>query len=82
MLTVINYLWKKLKNHLISALAGVAQWIECLPANQRVTSSIPSQGTCLDCRPGPQFGVRERQPHTDVSLPLCLPPFPSFPATP
>ena len=36
------------------ALAGVAQWIECLPANQRVTSSIPSQGTCLGCRPGPQ----------------------------
>ena len=25
----------------ITALAGVAQWTECLPANQRVTSSIP-----------------------------------------
>ena len=36
------------------ALAGVAQWIECQPANQRVTSSVPSQGTCLGCalRPG------------------------------
>ena len=29
-------------------LARVAQWIECWPMNQRVTGSIPSQGTCLD----------------------------------
>ncbi|KAF6078288.1 hypothetical protein HJG60_009149 [Phyllostomus discolor] len=29
------------------ALAGVAQWVECRPVNQRVTSLIPSQGTCL-----------------------------------
>ena len=36
------------------ALAGVAQWIECQTANQRVAGSIPSQGTCLGCRPGPQ----------------------------
>ena len=35
------------------ALAAVAQWIEHWPANQRVTGSIPSQGTCLGCRPGP-----------------------------
>ena len=28
-----------------SALAGVAQWIERQPTKQRVTSSIPSQGT-------------------------------------
>ena len=32
-------------------LGGVAQWVEC--AKQRVVSSIPSQGTCLGCRPGP-----------------------------
>ena len=38
----------------VHALAGVAQWIECQPVNQRVTSSIPSQGTCLGCGPGPQ----------------------------
>ena len=31
------------------ALAGVVQWIECRPANQRVACSIPSQGTCLGC---------------------------------
>ena len=60
-----------------TALAGVAQWIECRPVNQRVTGSIPSQGTCLGCRPGPQLGVHERQPHTDVFPPLFLPPFPS-----
>ena len=27
-----------------TALAGVAQWIECQPANQRVAGSIPSLG--------------------------------------
>ena len=58
-----------------SALAGVAQWIEHGTANQSVAGSIPSQGTCLGCRPGPQKGVHERQPHTAVSLPLFLPPF-------
>ena len=58
------------------ALAGVTQWTERRPANQRCAGSIPSQGTCLGCRPGPQLGVCERQPHIDVSLPLFLPPFP------
>ena len=59
------------------ALAGVAQWIECWPVNQTVADSIPSQGTCLGCRSGPQLGVCERQPHIDVpslspSFPLSL----------
>ena len=59
------------------ALAGVAQWIERqIGTNKSVTSSIPSQGTCLGCRPGPQWRAHERQPHIDVSLPLFLPPFP------
>ena len=61
-----------------TALAGVAQWIECWPVNQRIADSIPSQGTCLGCGPGPQMGVWERQPHIDFSLPLFLPPFPSL----
>ena len=52
------------------ALAGVAQWIESGPANQRVASSIPRQDTCLGCRPDPQLGVCKGQPHIDVSLPL------------
>ena len=38
----------------LCALAGVAQWIEREPANQRVAGLIPSQGTCLGCRPVPQ----------------------------
>ena len=36
------------------ALAGVAQWIECRPVNQRVAGLIPGEGTCLGCRPGAQ----------------------------
>ena len=59
------------------ALAGLVQGIECRPVNQRVTSSIPSQGTCLGCVPRLQSGAHKRQPHIDVSLPLFLPPFPS-----
>ena len=39
------------------ALAGVVQWIERWPEKQRVISSIPSQGTCLGFRPGPQLGA-------------------------
>ena len=56
-------------------LAGVAQWTEHQPGNQRVTSSIPSQGTCLGCRPCPQQGCM-RGNHTlkvlslSPSLPL------------
>ena len=55
-------------------LAGVTQWIECCPSNQRVAGSTPSQSTCLGCEPGPQVGAHERQPHIEVSLPLFLPP--------
>ena len=36
------------------ALAGVAQWIERRPVNQRIAGSIPSQGPCLGFGPGPQ----------------------------
>ena len=60
------------------ALAGVAQWIEHWPVNQRVSSSIPSQGTCLGGRPGPQLRACERQPHIGVPLLLFLPPFSSL----
>ena len=51
-------------------MAGVAQWIERRPANQRVAVWTPSQGTCLGCRPGRQEGACERQLHIDVSLSL------------
>ena len=49
------------------ALAGVTQWIECWPRNQKVDGLIPCQGTCLDYGPGSQLGVCERQP-IDISL--------------
>ena len=53
--------WHSLQNILGNkkqevALAGVAQWIECQPVNWKVTGSIPGQGTCLGCGPGPQLG--------------------------
>ena len=51
--------------NVVPALAGVAQWIELGPTNPRVTSSIPSQVTCL--------GAYKRQPRIDVSLPPSLP---------
>ena len=57
-----------------SALAGVAQWTEHMPANQRIITSIPNQGTCLGCvwARSPQWGALKRQPHIDVSLLLSL----------
>ena len=55
------------------ALTGVVQWIEHQLVNQRVTGSTPSLGTCLGCRPGPQWGACERQPHN-----VSLPPLPSI----
>ena len=39
-----------------NALAGLPQWTECQPANQRVTGLIPSQSTCPGCRPHPSWG--------------------------
>ena len=49
------------------ALAGVAQWIEHWSVNQKATGSIPCQGTCLGCRPGPQSGACKSH-LIDVSL--------------
>ena len=70
---IIAYLdWEfTIKKYIHMALASVAPWTERRLANQGVASLNPNQGTCL----GPQWGVHERQPHADVSLPLislCL----------
>ena len=46
--------YKVIPIRLSAALASVAQWIEFWPVNQKVISSIPSQGTGLGCQPGPQ----------------------------
>ena len=43
----------------ISALAGVAQWIECWPVNQRVAGWIPSLGHMPELRASPSRGTRE-----------------------
>ena len=54
------------------ALAGVAQWIECQPVNQRVAGLIPSQGTCLRVGQVPSGG-RKRGSHTLMFLSLPYP---------
>ena len=56
------------------ALADVAQWIEGKSANQRVTGSTPSQGTCLGGRPCPQSGhVRGKHRLMFLSLSFSFP---------
>ena len=53
----------------------MARWIECQTVKQRVTGSIPSQGTCLGCRPGPPGeGGHARGNHTLMFLSLSLSP--------
>ena len=58
------------------ALAGVTQWTECRPVNQRVMGLIPSQGTCLGCGPG-QARSRGHERGNYSLMFLFL--FPSFP---
>ena len=61
---------------MIIALAGVAQLIGRHPANLKVTSSTPGQGTCLGCG-FIHVGERARgnrcfSPFLNPSLPLSL----------
>ena len=65
------------QNYLKEALTGVAQWVECCPANQDITGLIPSWGIGLGCGPGPHWGcVRGNQlmflSPIDVSLSFSL----------
>ena len=53
----------------LSSLAGVAQWIECLPANQKVTSSIPNLGHMPGLRARSQVGGTQ-----EVSTHWCFSP--------
>ena len=50
--------------------------VECQPVNQRVTGLIPSLVHMAGLQAGSPVGECKRQPHTDVSLLLFLPPFP------
>ena len=61
------------------ALASVAQWTEHWAVKERVTGSIPSQGTYPGCGPGPQVGACKRH-LINVSLTHdpSLSPFPSL----
>ena len=52
--TILSVLIRK-----VEALAVVAQWIELWPVNQKVTGSISSQDTRLNCRPAPQRETAE-----------------------
>ena len=61
----------------LGALAGVAQWIEPQPANQRVAGSIRVRAHAWVVGQVPWCRACKRQPHIHVSLPLFLPPFPS-----
>ena len=49
--TFISYIFTCVFKNILQALAGVAQWIECRPANPEVTGSISGWSTCLGCRP-------------------------------
>ena len=54
-----------------NALIGATEWVGHCPGKGKVEGSNPSQGTCLGCRPGPQWGC------VRGILPLFYPPFPS-----
>ena len=56
-------------------MAGVDQCIECQPMNQKASGSIPGQGTCLGCQPGPQLGTCKWQPIDTTLIHQCFSPF-------
>ena len=57
--------------NIFAAPAGVAQWTELQPGNQRVVGSIPSQGTHLGCGSGNRlFHTRFFYPSFSVPFPL------------
>ena len=59
-------------------MASVAQCIERWPADQKVASSIPSHGTCLGCRLGPQLRHVKGNQLMFLLHALSLPPFPNL----
>ena len=60
-----------LESIIVYAPAGVTQWIECWPGNQRVAGSIPIQGKCQV----PSWGrVRGKQTLMFLSFSFSLPP--------
>ena len=49
-----HQIWNEFHKRIHRHPGWCGQWIECWPVNQRVTSSISHQDTCLSCRPSPQ----------------------------
>ena len=80
--SVINLVRKLRDKSIKNSLTGVVQWSGCCLANQKITVSIPGQGTCLGCLArSPDGGIQEATnllSHINVSLRLFLPPFPSL----
>ena len=47
---------------------GSVGWLSVVPQKQTVACWIPSQGTCLGCRFGPQSGHVQQAPNRCFSL--------------
>ena len=65
----------------VSALTGVAQWVGCCSANQKITNLIPSQDPWLGFGPVTCWGHSRGNPLiflSHIDLPLFLSPFPSL----
>ena len=60
------------------ALAGIAQWTERRLRTKGLLVQFPVGAYTWVVGQVPQVGAHERQPHTDISLPLFLLPFPSL----
>ena len=49
-------------------------WFRARAFEQKLTGSIPSQGTCLGCRPGPHLGACQRHLINVSFTHLCVSP--------
>ena len=64
-----------LLNPQLRALAGVAPWTECRPADRKVDGLIPCQGSRLGCGQGLKLeGAQEAIDRYFLSLSFFLPP--------
>ena len=82
---IIHWVWWLLRGNTQPGLPGTVLVFTLYPSVVVAQRSvpvckglIPSQGTRLGCRPGPQEGALKRQPHIDVPHPSFLLPFPSL----
>ena len=64
--------WGFLSELSLPALASVAQWVGCHPANWKVMGSIPGQGTCLCCGFGPWSRFSPQLGHMQGATDWCF----------